>query len=205
MNGGRSGGEQLASGRTAAKQETRDLLLEAAIARMAQGDRAVNFAAIASDVGLTKGALYHHFGSVDGLVEAVYKEAIRRHADRVIDASRTGTGRERLHHLIDASATLLGSDTPFYRLLLRLHVEAGSSRTHLAPITREVQKRQRAYFTGLVEAGQRDGSIRADIDPETVGLMISAALQGLLVQQLEPPEDQRHAAERIDDLLDVLL
>jgi AcrR family transcriptional regulator len=191
--------------RTAAKEETRRRLLEAAIDRMAVGDRAVNFDAIAADVGLTKGALYHHFGSVDGLVEEVYKEAIRRHAERVIDASLEGTGRERLHHIIDASAALLGSDTPFYRLLLRLHVEAGSSRSHLAPITREVQKRQRSYFTSLVAAGQQDGSIRTDVDAATVGMMINAALQGLLVQQLEPPQDQRHAAERFDDLLDVLL
>lgn len=191
--------------RTAAKEETRRRLLEAGIDRMAAGDRAVNFDAIAADVGLTKGALYHHFGSVDGLVEEVYKEAIRHHAERVIDASLEGTGRERLHHLIDASAVLLGSDTPFYRLLLRLHVEAGSSRTHLATITREVQRRQRAYFTGLVAAGQQDGSIRADVDAETVGMMINATLQGLLVQQLEPAADQRRAAERFDDLLDVLL
>jgi AcrR family transcriptional regulator len=191
--------------RTAAKEQTRKRLLDAAIERMADGDRAVNFDAIAADVGLTKGALYHHFGSVDGLVEEVYKEAIKRHAERVIDASLEGTGRERLHHIIDASATLLGSDTPFYRLLLRLHVEAGSSRTQLAPITREVQKRQRAYFTSLIAAGQADGSIRADVDAETVGMMINATLQGLLVQQLEPAKDQRHAAERFDDLLDVLL
>jgi|GEM_PF-2350991 len=191
--------------RTTDKNQTRDLLLDAAIDRMARGEHAVNFAAIAGDVGLTKGALYHHFGSTDGLVEAVYKEAIRRHADRVIDVSKSGTGRERLHHIVTESAALLASDMPFYRLLLRLHVEAGSSRPYLAPITREVQKRQRAYFMSLIVAGQNDGSIRADVDAETVGIMINAALQGLLVQQIEPLEDQRRAAERFDDLLDLLL
>lgn len=191
--------------RTKAKEQTRELLLDAAIERMAQGDYAINFDAISAEVGLTKGALYHHFGSAEGLVGAVYKEVIRRHANRVIDASRVGSGRERLHHLIGASAALLGSNTPFYRLLLRLHVEAGSSRSYLAPITREVQRRQRDYFTSLVETGQKDGSIRTDIDAQTVGLTINAALQGLLVQQLEPAEEQRRAAERFDDLLDILL
>jgi len=191
--------------RSKGKEETRRLLLDAAIDRMATGERAINFGAVAEDVGLTKGAIYHHFGSVDGLVEAVYKDAIRRHAERVIDDSREGTGRERLHHIIASSALLLGSDTPFYRTLLRLHVEAGSWRSHLVPITREVQKRQIAYFTALVAEGQRDGSIRTDVDAATVGMMINAALQGLLVQQIEPARDQRQAAERFDDLLDVLL
>jgi AcrR family transcriptional regulator len=40
----------------------------------------------AADVGVTKGALHHHLSCEDGLVEAVCKEAIRRHADRVIEA-----------------------------------------------------------------------------------------------------------------------
>ena len=52
---------------------TRSRLLEAAIDRMAVTGPAVNFERIAADVGLTKGALYHHFGSVDGLVEGSTK------------------------------------------------------------------------------------------------------------------------------------
>ena len=186
-------------------RETRSKLLEAAIHRMSQGGQAVNFDAIAADVGLTKGALYHHFGSVDGLVEEVFKESVRRHAERVIEASRNGNGRERLLFLVNESGTLYGSGTPFYRLLLRLHVEAGTTRTNLAPIARRVQRRQRRYMTGLVATGQLDGSIRDDVDAEAVGDMVNATLQGLLVQQLEPPEDQRRAANEFAKLLEVLL
>lgn len=184
---------------------TRSALIETAIARMADGGQAVRLDAIAADCGVTKGALYHHFGSVDGLVEEVYKESIRRHAEQVIDASRTGTGRERLRDLIEESAKLYGSGTPFYRLLLRLHVEAGAQRTQLAPIARRVQRRQREYMKELVVAGQADGSIRGDVDAAALGETINATLQGLLVQQLEPPAEQRRAAESFADLLDVLL
>jgi hypothetical protein len=100
---------------------------------------------------------------------------------------------------------LYSSQTPVYRLLLRLHVEAGSSRIHLAPIARRVQRRQRAYMTELVEAGQADGSIRADVDARAVGDTVNAALQGLLVQQLEPVAGQRRAALAFADLLETLL
>jgi AcrR family transcriptional regulator len=186
-------------------EQTRSRLLEAAIARLSERGPDTSFEVIAADAGVTKGALYHHFRSKEGLIEEVYKESVRRHAVRVIDASRTGTGRERLAGLISSSAELYGSGTPFYRLLLRLQVEAGTSRPHLAETARLVQRRQRAYMAELVAAGQADGSIRDDVDPVAVGEMVNAALQGFLVQQLEPADDQRRAAEAFAGVLEVLL
>lgn len=194
-----------APSRIAAGQQTRARLLDAAIKRLAETGPDASFDAIAGDVGVTKGALYHHFGSKERLVGDVYKEAVRRHADRVVDASRTGTGRERLQGLIASTARLYGSGTPFYRLLLRLHVEAGTSRPYLREIARTVQRRQRDYMTELVLAGQRDGTIRDDVDARAVGLTVNAALQGFLVQQLEPAVAQRRATEAFADLLEVLL
>jgi AcrR family transcriptional regulator len=194
-----------ATTRIAAGQSTRARLLEAAIERLAQAGPDASFDAIAADVGVTKGALYHHFGSKEGLVEEVYKVAVRRHAEQVIAASSEGSGRARLHGLISETAKLYGSGTPFYRLLLRLHVEAGSSRLHLAPIARRVQARQRRYMTALVETGQRDGSIRSDLDARALGETVNAALQGFLVQQLEPARTQRRAAEAFGDLLEALI
>lgn len=186
-------------------EETRALLIEAAISRIADGGSAINFDGIAADVGLTRGALYHHFGSVAGLLEEVYKEAIRRHSAKIVEGSSEGSGRERLLALIGLTADLYGSGTPFYRLLLRLHVEAGSSRPELAPIARKVQRRQREYMTELVLAGQADGSIRSDIDAAALGETVNAALQGFLVQQLEPPEVPRRATESFAATLEVLL
>jgi AcrR family transcriptional regulator len=189
----------------AAGRATRARLLDAAIQRLAQGGPDASFDTIAADAGVTKGALYHHFESKAGLVEAVYKESVRRHAERAVAASSDGTGRERLLGLIEVSARLYASGTPFYGLLLRLHVEAGAGRPHLAPIARGVQRRQRAYMTELVAAGQADGSVRSDVPAAAVGDMVNAALQGLLVQQLEPVGDQRKAARAFARLLDSLL
>jgi AcrR family transcriptional regulator len=186
-------------------QRTRERLLDAAIRRLAEGGPDTSFDVIAAEVGVTKGAMYHHFRSKEALIEEVYKEAVRRHADRVIAASEDGTGRERLQGLVLATARLYGSETPFYRLLLRLHVEAGSSRPHLAPIARRVQRRQRAYMAELLRAGQADGSLRADVDADAGGDMVNAALQGLLVQQLEPVVAQRRATEDFARLLEMLL
>jgi AcrR family transcriptional regulator len=183
----------------------RDELLDTSIERFAEHGPGTSFDAIAADVGVTKGALYHHFGSKDGLVEEVYKEAIRRHAARVVEASATGDGRTRLLALVDASARLYGSRTPFYRLLTTLHLEAATSRRHLEDVARRVQRRQRQYMVELVRIGQRDGSIRSDLDAEAVGLTVNAALEGFLVQQLEPQAAQRRWIAKFRHLLEDLL
>jgi AcrR family transcriptional regulator len=186
-------------------ERTKDALLDAAIERFAEHGPGTSFDVVAADVGVTKGALYHHFGSKDGLVEEVYKEAIRRHAARVMKASATGDGRARLLALVDASARLYSSRTPFYRLLTTLHLEATTNRRHLEDIARRVQRRQREHMVELVRTGQRDGSIRADVDAEAVGLTVNAALEGFLVQQLEPQAAQRRWVAKFRNLLEELL
>jgi AcrR family transcriptional regulator len=193
------------STRAAAAEVTRARLIDAAIARFAADGLGASFAAVAADVGVTKGALYHHFGSKEGLVEAVYKEAIRRHADRVVEASARGSGRERLLALVDASTRLYSSRTPFYRLLVTLHLAAAMERPSLADIARRMQRTQREFMIELVRQGQRDGSIRPQLDAEAVGLTVNAALEGFLTQQLEPPAAQRRWVAKFRSLLEDLL
>jgi AcrR family transcriptional regulator len=194
-----------ATARAASAELTRRRLIDAAIDRFADDGVGASFDAVARDVGVTKGALYHHFGSKEGLVEAVYREVVNRHAARVVDASASGTGRQRLLALIDSSARLLTSRTPFYRLLIQLHLEAATNRTHLEPITRRVQRNQRDYMVGLARAGQRDGSISRALDAEAIGLTVNAALEGFLVQQLEPAGSQRRWIAKFRKLMEDML
>lgn len=191
--------------RAASADRTKRALIDAAIERFAADGAISSFDAVAADAGVTKGALYHHFGSKDGFVEAVYIETINRHAARVIEASSAGDGRTRLFALIDSSARLYTSRTPFYRLLVQLHHESATTRRHLAPIARRVQDAQRTYMIGLVRAGQEDGSIRADLDAEALGLTINAALMGFLVQQLEPVAVQRHWIATFRSLIEEII
>jgi AcrR family transcriptional regulator len=195
-----------ASRRQQYAEATRAALLRAAETLIAErGYADVSIDEICVSAGVTKGALYHHFGSKEGLVEAVYKEAIRRHAERVVAASAEGTGRARLLALVDASARLYASRTPFYRVLIALHLAAAMERPALADIARRMQRTQRDFMIGLVREGQRDGSIRPGLDAEAVGLTVNAALEGFLTQQLEPPAQQRRWVAKFRSLLGDLL
>jgi AcrR family transcriptional regulator len=89
-----------AAAKRVAPQVTRARLLDAAISRLAAVGPDATFDEIAANVGLTKGALYHHFGSKEVLGTEVCKEVVRRHAERVVDASASGAGRQRLQGLI---------------------------------------------------------------------------------------------------------
>jgi AcrR family transcriptional regulator len=192
--------------RAASAQATRRRLLDAAIRRFAADGLGTSFDAVAADAGVTKGALYHHFGSKDGLVQAVYREAVNRHAQQVLADSAQGSGRERLLGLIDASARLYTSREPFYRLLIALHIDAAGARPQLLGIAERVHRQQREHMTSLVRAGQADGSIRADVDAEAVGVTVNAALEGfVLVHQLEPAERQGHLVAQFRRLLEDLL
>jgi AcrR family transcriptional regulator len=193
------------TGRAAAAAATRERLVDAAITRFAIEGAGASFDQVAADAGVTKGALYHHFASKDGLIEAVYRETIRRHSGQVVAASTDGDGRTRLLALIDESARLYGSRTPFYALLIRLHLEAGTSRPHLAQIAQRVQARQREYMIELVRIGQQDGSITPALDAEAVGLMVNAALQGFLLEQFEPQETQLGWVSKFRSLMEGLL
>lgn len=189
-----------ASPRAAAAEQTRARLIDAAITRFAASGLESGFDLIAADAGVTKGALYHHFGSKSGLVEAVYRESIQRHAAKVIAASSAGTGRERLLGLVSSSVELYSSGSPFYRLLGQLH-EAASRLPELHAIAERSQRNQLDYFTRAVVLGQRDGTVRADLDPEALALVVRAAVLGLLV----PPQLPAQLLSRFTTLMEDLL
>jgi AcrR family transcriptional regulator len=54
---------------------------DAAIRRFGSDGFGASVRAIAADAAVSPGLVMHHFGSKEGLVEAVYKEAVRRHAE----------------------------------------------------------------------------------------------------------------------------
>lgn len=75
------------------KEATRAKLLESARRLFARDGFAVVAAeTVARDAGLTRGALYHHFGGKEGLFSAVYEEIQREVTARVDSAAEREAG-----------------------------------------------------------------------------------------------------------------
>jgi AcrR family transcriptional regulator len=148
----------------------------------------VSFNAIAKKAEVGVGTVYRHFPTPEALVLAVY--------------------RREVQHLVDVVPTLLETNTPerafrawtghLGRYMMTKRGLADALRT---ATTSQEDLFAKAYeamvgaISTLLEANVRAGSVRADVDPQTV----LRALSGLL--HLNPREDWRSQTVGLTDLL----
>lgn len=148
----------------------------------------VSFNAIAKRAGVGVGTVYRHFPTSEALVLAVY--------------------RREVQHLVDVVPALLETYTPeqAFRAWTSHLARYMMTKRGLAAALRSATPSQEELFakayetmisavSALLEANVRAGSVRADVDPETV----LRGLSGLL--HLNPGEDWPRQTEDLTDLL----
>jgi AcrR family transcriptional regulator len=148
----------------------------------------VSFNAIAKKAEVGVGTVYRHFPTPEALVLAVY--------------------RREVQHLVDVVPTLLETNTPeqafrawtghLARYMMTKRGLAGALSTATSSqedLFATAYEAMIGAVAALLEANVRAGSVRADVDPETV----LRGLSGLL--HLNPREDWRSQTENITDLL----
>jgi AcrR family transcriptional regulator len=116
---------------------------------------------IVNAAGVTKGAMYHYFGSKDDLLYEIYHRLLGLQMSRLEQiAGGPGTAEERLRaaavDVLNTSFRYLDDFTVFFRS------------THLLPRDRReaVRAERRRYherFRALVEEGQREGGFRTAV------------------------------------------
>jgi AcrR family transcriptional regulator len=167
--------------RAGAKQETREALIAAALAEVAEhGLDAPSLDAICARAGYTRGAFYVHFKDRADLLAAVVEHVVTVFMDGVIATGGAGHDLERtidrFAAAVSDAALPLPAGVPFARVL-----EA---------VTRD--QRLRAGFTTLLAGasarlasittdGQRAAAIRADVDPLQVGSLLVLLALGVTV------------------------
>lgn len=176
--------EATATARTPRHPEaTRQALLEAAFAEIYKtGFRGASLDAILAESGVTKGALYHHFGSKLGLGYAVVEERVRplvhrryiqpfRETEDPTEALKN-MGFRMQQELMKTGILLLGC--PVNNLVQEMSGIDEGFRSRLAVILDEWKE---TVAEGL-RRGQADGTVRADIDPVAVATLYVASYQG---------------------------
>jgi AcrR family transcriptional regulator len=184
-------------------RDTRRILLDASAAEFAlNGLDGTRMQAIVKRAGVNERMVYHHFGSKQGLYEAVLvnqRESVSRH---VSAADVTGEPREAFGLAMKQIMRAL-IERPFF-LSLMLHEALGGWRHSPAVALSEVPK----SLTGLFKRAQKEGAFRNDIRFESVYLAALGALTAgyLLSGRFEVMRDnEKRRDQLIDEVLELVL
>ena len=131
-----------------------------------QGFETTSVQQIVDAAGVTKGAMYHYFGSKDDLLYEIYARLLRVQTARMEQvAGGSEPVRQRLHavaaDVVATTAANLDDTVIFFRSMHLLHPEK------LAEVRGE-RRRYHERVRELIEEGQRSGEFRADKSAELV-------------------------------------
>jgi AcrR family transcriptional regulator len=153
-----------------------DSLLEVAVLVFNErGYDATSMDELATRLGVTKSAIYHHVPSK--------VELLRLALDRALDAlfavteeprATTGPAIERLEHVVRGSVRVLTEELPFVTLLLRVR---GNSPVELAALQR--RREFDRIVTDLVRAAEDEGDVRPDVDPAVTSRLLFGTVNSL--------------------------
>jgi AcrR family transcriptional regulator len=159
--------EPAGTARASAVRPVKERLLRVATRLFARnGFEGTSVQDIVDAAGVTKGAMYHYYGSKDDLLYEVYHQLLTMQTTRLNEIAKgPGTPDERLRaaavDVVVSSLANLDDMIVFFRSL------------HMLPDDRQTQVRaeRRAYhdqFKALVEEGMADGTFRTGVPADIV-------------------------------------
>lgn len=171
---------------------TRNTLLSAALTVFShKGYEATRLDDIADEANVTRGAIYHHFGSKLELYNALLAERFAR-ANRVWEESieSGGTPMQILRRLIVTSLQYLEEDAD-YRAVQELVMFKSPIIPELEDGIKKKQIGQRAfvdYLARLVEQGVDAGEVRPGTNPRDAALAVLGMMNGVSMLWLFDPK-----------------
>jgi TetR/AcrR family acrAB operon transcriptional repressor len=167
-------------------ERTRQGLVDAAAQLFAaKGFRDTSVQAIAEAAGISRGSIFWHFGSKEGLLLAVVEASLARF-ERQLERMREGRPMS-LQESVYAFRDYIQHNPPIGRLFYALLFEAMGPRPELLPDFARLHERLRSYGTGWAERARAAGVLYDGIDPAAVGVIITAVLTGINLQwQVDP-------------------
>jgi AcrR family transcriptional regulator len=142
-------------------------LLEAATRLFAEkGFESTSVQEVVEAAGVTKGAMYHYFGSKDDLLYEIYHRVLSVQTERLEKLfAGDGTYAERVHaaavDVVLTSIANLDDTVIFFRSMHMLGAEKQA-------LVRAERRRYHERFRDMIDEGQRAGEFRADVPAELV-------------------------------------
>lgn len=171
--------------RRPAREEVRRALLDAAARVFArQGIDAASIDEVAAAAGFTKGAVYSHFGSKDGLVAALVEDRVSAYLVLGLEAvsDLDTTLEERAHALGDRLTRAADEQHDWHLLFLELwqrSVRAGT--THGAFLDR--RRELHAAVAAAIEGHLQQLGVTTAWDPAELATLLMALANGLALER----------------------
>jgi AcrR family transcriptional regulator len=142
------------------------LLAEATRLFAERGYESTSVQEIVAAAGVTKGAMYHYFGSKDDLLHEIYSRVLRMQMERLNRfADAEGPVTERLHgaavDVVMTTVDNLDDSKIFFQSMHQLAPETYKS-------VRSERRRYHERFRDLVLEGQNAGTFRDDVPADMV-------------------------------------
>ena len=183
--------------RTDAQEEKRRRLLVAAVRVFARkGYHASRVGDIAEEAGVAHGLLYHYFASKEDVLRAVFRETWRALIETIRSVEEAGDSpREQLRKVAEILLRSWRRDPDLVRVLVLEVTRSQHLRGEMDEIVESFTAIQE-----IVERGQADGSIRADLDARLASYVFYGAVEELLtgwvLGRLPDTDDELARAER---------
>jgi AcrR family transcriptional regulator len=141
-----------------------------------RGIAALSTRSLAEQVGLSSGAIFRHFASLDALLDAVVTRV-----EAVLAATYPPEelpGLARLERFIEARSRAVGRQLGILRLVQSEQFQLALPRHGSQRLSACVQ-RTRAFIADCLREGQRAGEIRTDLPVETLTPIVIGTVQML--------------------------
>jgi AcrR family transcriptional regulator len=154
-----------------------------------EGHRALTNARLQEVSGLSRGLVGYHFGSRQGLLEAVVDSIRDDFVTDLVTSPETGSmpGLQATVHLADTSLTELARDPRRNLAIFVLTVASIRELPTLQPAIGQLNDGLRRGIADLLARGIADGSVRPGTDIPAAATAIVAMLRGATLQWLANP------------------
>ncbi len=142
---------------------------------------------IAREAGCSAGALAHYFRSKDDLLLYAFRLTSERAMARAGRWVGRGPGLATLRAAV-LETLPLDDDRRVEVQTWCSFLGKAISRPAMAAVQREQEAAWRALLCAIIEAGQRDGTIRRDLEASEEAEALSAVIDGLTIQAIVEPD-----------------
>ncbi|HWM33943.1 MAG TPA: TetR/AcrR family transcriptional regulator [Pseudolysinimonas sp.] len=170
----------------------RDGVLDIAVRAFNEfGYDATSMGTLATRLGLSKSAIYHHFDSKEAVLDAALDEGLGALEGVLAEpGALLGSPAARLTFVLERAVHVLVERLPYVTLLLRLR---GNT-----PVERAALERRREFdraVTALVVDARDAGELRDDIDPRIAERLLFGMINSIVEwYRPEGPEDAERLA-----------